>query len=365
VIDWWREVFGFPAEASGILTSGSSMANLIAVLVARRWALGEDVRADGLAALGAPLVGYTSAEAHGSLPRAFDVAGLGVANLRAIEVDDALRLDVAALRRAIAADRALGKRPFFLAATAGSAGTGAIDDLCALAEVARSEGLWFHVDGAFGALARLGSAHQAELAGLERADSLAFDLHKWLHVAYDVGAVLVRDGALHQATFSSHAHYLARAERGAAAGEPWFTDFGPELSRSFRALKVWFTMKTFGLAHFGALIDAQCALAQSCAASIEADPELELLAPVHLNIVCFRYVPRELPMDAQRELEALNGEIIVELQTRGIAVPSTVRVRGVFGIRLCIMNHRTQIDDLEQTLAAVRAVGAELVGRMR
>lgn len=355
VVGWWREVFGFPASTSGIVTTGSSMANLIAVLVARFRALGAGVREDGIG--GAPLVGYASTEAHGSLPRAFDVAGLGAANLRTLAVDGRLRLDPSVLRAAIAADRAAGKRPFVIAATAGSAGTGAVDDLVALADVAAAEGLWFHVDGAFGALARLAPGERGLVAGIERADSLAFDLHKWLHVPYDAGAVLVRDGALHRAAFAGEAHYLARAEHGTAAGEPWFTDFGPELSRGFRALKVWFAMKTFGLDRLGALIAEQCAFARALGRRIAGDPGFELLAPVTLNIVCFRLRATLSPS----ELDALNARIVVLLQTRGIAVPSTARVDGKLAIRLNVMNHRTTGADLDAVLDAVRATGAELL----
>jgi aromatic-L-amino-acid/L-tryptophan decarboxylase len=301
------------------------------------------------------LTGYTSTEAHGSVARAFDVAGIGSAALRPVVTDAALRLDVAALRAAIAADRAAGKRPFIIIGTAGSASTGAVDDLSALADCARDEGLWFHVDGAFGALARLAPELRGRLAGIERADSIAFDLHKWLHVPYDAGAVLVRDGVLHAATFADHAPYLARTQRGTAAGEPWFTDFGPELSRGFRALSVWFTMKTYGLDRFGELIARQCALARALGERIAATPPLALLAPVTLNIVCFRYAA---PLD-EPSCDALNAHIVVELQERGIAVPSTTRIGGKLAIRMNVMNHRTTQADLDATLDAVVAIGAD------
>ncbi len=349
VIGWWCEVFGFPAGASGILTTGTSMANLIGVLVARRRALGDGVRAQGLG--GARLRGYTSREAHASLARAFDVAGLGSDALRPVAIDAHRRLDVAAVRAAIAADRARGETPFLIAGTAGSAGTGAVDDLGALADVARDEGLWFHVDGAFGALAQLAPSERALLAGIERADSLAFDLHKWLHVPYDCGAVLVRDGDLHAATFADHAPYLARATRGTAAGEPWFTDFGPELSRGFRALKVWFALKTFGLDALGASIASRCALARRFAERVAAEPECELLAPATLNIVCFRSVPAHV---APHDRDAHNAALAIALQERGIAVPSTTRVDGALALRLNVMNHRTTAADLDVTLASVR-----------
>ena len=355
VIRWWCEIFGFPPAASGVLTTGSSLANLIAILVARRAAAGADVRTNGVAGAGA-LRGYASSEAHTSVARAFDVAGLGSGALRAIGIDARRRIDLAALRTAIDADRALGAVPFCIVGTAGSAGTGAVDDLHALADLARDEGLWLHVDGAFGALARLAPAERALVAGIERADSLAFDLHKWLHVPYDAGAVLVRDGALHAATFADHAPYLARSARGTAGGEPWFTDFTPELSRGFRALKVWFTMKTYGLACFGALIAQQCAMARALGERILRTPELELLAPITLNVVCFRYAPA---ID-EAARDALNAAIAIDLQERGIAVPSTTRVDGRLALRLNVMNHRTTGADLDATLDAILTTGAAL-----
>ncbi len=358
VIRWWCEVFGFPATASGILTTGTSMANLIGVLVARRSAAGAGVRARGVAA-SLELTGYASTEAHGSVKRAFDVAGLGSDALRAIPVDAALKIDLDGLREAIAADRIAGKQPFMIVGTAGSASTGAVDDLDALATLARDEDLWFHVDGAFGALAQLAPALRPLIAGIERADSIAFDLHKWLHVPYDAGAIIVRDGELHAATFADHAPYLVRTERGTAANEPWFTDFGPELSRGFRALGVWFTMKTYGLDRFGELIAQQCALAADLGETIAAIPALQLLAPVTLNVVCFRYTA---PLAAET-LDALNARIVVELQERGIAVPSTTHVNGKLAIRLNVMNHRTTKADLDTTIAAVLAAGEDVLDR--
>ena len=254
-----------------------------------------------------------------------------------IPTDAALRCDTGALRAAIAADRAAGKRPFVIIATAGSASTGAVDDLNALADCARDEKIWFHVDGAFGAMAQLAPGLRRLVAGIERADSLAFDLHKWLHVPYDAGAVLVRNGALHAETFADHAPYLARTTRGTAAGEPWFTDFGPELSRGFRALSVWFAMKTYGLDRFGELIAQQCALARALGERIAATPAFELLAPVTLNVVCFRYAP----LLDETAVDALNARVVVALQERGLAVPSTTRIGGKLAVRMNVMNHRT------------------------
>ncbi len=287
VIEWCRQLFDFPEHSSGILVSGTSMATLIGLAVARHHLAGTHVRADGIRA--APvLVGYASVEAHGSVARAFELLGLGRTALRLIPVDRDYRIDLDALRGAIARDRALGARPFLVVGTAGTVNTGAIDDLAALADVCARENLWLHVDGAFGALIALSATLKPRLAGIERADSLAFDFHKWLHVPYDAGCVLVRRGDLHRAAFAMSPDYLRRDARGLAGGDPWFCDYGPELSRGFRALKVWFALKEHGARRLGAMIERNCDQARYLAARIAAEPRLELMAPVALNIVCFR-----------------------------------------------------------------------------
>jgi len=237
VVRWVRELFGFPDAATGLFVSGTSMANLIAVLVARTGTLGARVRRDGIAAGGQRLVAYTSAGAHGCIAQAMDLCGLGTEALRVIPVTGQHELDLQALEQAIAADREAGCTPFFIAGTAGTVDVGAIDDLDAIADVAQRQGLWFHVDGAYGALGMLAPDIAPRLNGIERADSLAFDFHKWGQVPYDAGFILVRDGGLHLDTFASPAVYLHRESRGLAAGSPWPCDFGPDLSRGFRALK--------------------------------------------------------------------------------------------------------------------------------
>lgn len=355
VIAWCREIFGFPDEASGLLVSGTSMATLIALTVARNHHAGRDVRRLGLGASAAALRAYTSAEAHGSVTKAFELLGLGRESLRPIAVDESYRLRLDALRAAILEDESKGLRPFCVIGTAGTVNTGAIDDLAAIAGICAEHGLWFHVDGAFGALAVLDGEARARLAGIERADSLAFDFHKWLHVPYDAGCVLVRREDLHRQTFASRPDYLDGATRGLAGGEPWFCDYGPELSRGFRALKVWFTLKEHGTDRLGAKIAENCRHARYLAESVRAHPELELLAPVSLNIVCFRFV-------GQTEASALNrinGEIVADLQERGIAAPSTTRLGGRLAIRVCICNHRTQRTDLDALVDAVLVLGRE------
>lgn len=349
VVDWVRELFGFPETASGLFVTGTSMANLIGVLIARTAALGSGVRQQGMAA-GQHLVAYTSASAHISLSKAMDIAGIGSDALRMIPVDDDYQMDVEALERAIAADRAAGLTPFFIAGTAGSVDVGAIDPLAALADIARREGIWFHVDGAYGALGMLAADIAPRLQGIERADSIAFDFHKWGQVPYDAGFVLVRDGALHRSTFAAPAAYLKRETRGMAAGSPWPCDYGPDLSRGFRALKTWFTIKVYGAEKLGKVISNTCVLAQYMKRRIEAEPRLELLAPVALNIVCFRY----RSADADR----VNADIVVALQESGIAAPSTTTINGCLAIRAAIVNHRTNASDIDALIAATLTFGA-------
>ena len=352
LLRWIRELFGFPESASGLFVTGTSMANLIAVLVARTAALGTRVRQSGIAAGGKQLIAYTSAGAHGCIAQALDLAGLGTAALRIIPVNDRYQMDVEALEQAIAADRRAGLSPFFIAGTAGTVDVGAIDDLGALADIAAREGLWFHIDGAYGALGMLAADIAPRLAGIERADSIAFDFHKWLQVPYDAGFILVRDGTLHHSTFASPAAYLRRETRGMAAGSPWPCDFGPELSRGFRALKTWFTLKVYGTAQLGRMISGTCALAQYLKQRIETLPMLELLAPVELNIVCFRY-----RCDAA---DRVNADIVVALQESGIAAPSTTTLNGRLAIRVALVNHRTQMQDIDALLQATLTFGAAI-----
>ncbi len=359
VIRWSARSFGFSADASGLLVTGTSVANLIAVLVARQRTLGAAVREAGVDQSSAPLTGYASSATHGCVARAFEVAGLGRAALRAIPVDAADRIDISALGAAIAADRAAGARPFIIVGNAGTVGTGAIDPLPALADLAVREELWFHVDGAFGALAALAPELKPLVAGIERADSLAFDFHKWMHVPYDAGMILIRDAALHRATFATEEAYLKRRERGLAAGLPWLTDFGLELSRGFRALPVWFTLREFGAAGIGAAIAANVALAHRFAGWIEADPDFELAAPVTLNVVCFRYRRSDLDPAAY---DAFTDELITSLQEgRGFVLSGTT-VRGSRVLRACIVNQRATEYGMGALLEALR-VHAELLQR--
>jgi glutamate/tyrosine decarboxylase-like PLP-dependent enzyme len=354
VSEWMREIFGFPRGASGLFVTGTSMANLMAVVIARDAALGLEVRGNGVAADTKRLRAYASTAVHGCVAKAMDIAGLGSDALRLIPTDSRYRIDLTALATAIEQDRAAGYTPFFVVGTAGTVETGAIDDLAGIATLCAREKLWFHVDGAFGALAKLAPDLAARLDGMERADSLAFDFHKWGQAPYDAGFLLVRDAEAHKQAFASPAAYLARAERGLAAGSFWPCDFGPDLSRGFRALKVWFTLKVLGTGRLGAAISRTCALARYLEERINATPELEVMAPVELNIVCFRY--------RSEDSDRVNAEIAIRLQESGVVAPSTTRIGGRIAIRAAIVNHRTgrtEMDALvEGTLIHGRALTA-------
>ncbi|HXA38217.1 MAG TPA: pyridoxal-dependent decarboxylase [Phenylobacterium sp.] len=344
VVAWMAELFGFPADASGLFLTGTSTANLCAVLVARDRALGADVRHTGVRDV--KVVAYASKGVHSCIVRAMDMTGLGWDRLRLIETDAQHRISLPALEAAIAADRAAGLQPFLIVGTAGSVDVGAIDDLDGLADIARREGAAFHVDGALGALGIISPQVAPRLKGIERADSLALDFHKLGQVPYDAGFLLVRDAAAHKRTFTySEAAYLRHAERGLAGGEFWPCDYGPDLSRGFRALKVWFSLKTYGLDALGAVIGRTCDLAQALADRVAAAPELELLAPVALNIVCFAYRGGD------------NAAIVADLHEAGRVAPSTTTLAGRTAIRAAIVNHRTELQDIEALVEGVLALG--------
>jgi glutamate/tyrosine decarboxylase-like PLP-dependent enzyme len=347
---WMAELFGFGPEASGIFLTGTSLANLCAVLVARDRALGADVRHTGVRDV--RVVAYASKGVHGCIVRAMDMTGLGWDRLRLIETDADHAISLPALEAAIAADRAQGLKPFLIVGTAGSVDVGAIDDLSGLADIAAREGAAFHVDGALGALGVLAPAVAPRLAGIERADSLALDFHKLAQAPYDAGFLLVRDAAAHKRTFTySEAAYLRHAERGLAGGEWWPCDFGPDLSRGFRALKVWFALKTYGLDALGEVIGRVCELAADLARRVEASEELELLAPVGLNIVCFGYRGAD------------NAAIAADLQEAGRVAPSTTTLNGKTAIRAAIVNHRTGPADIVALVDGVLALGrAQVAG---
>jgi len=338
IVRWAAELLGFPANSSGLFVTGTSAANLLAVLVARHAVLNQ-VRQFGLRDTGTQLTAYASTLAHGCLVQAAEISGIGSRHLRLIPVDakGAMRLDL--LAEAIAGDRRSGFRPFMVAATAGTVDTGAFDDLTALASVCRGERFWFHVDGAFGALCALAPSLQHLVAGIEQADSIALDFHKWAHVPYDAGFLLVRDPHAHRSAFASQAAYLSRAPSGLAAGEVWPCDLGMDLSRGFRALKTWFTFQVLGADRIGACIEHTCRVAKYLESLLIQSELFEVCAPVALNIVCFGLRGSD---DGD-----LNRQIVIDLHERGIAAPSTTVLAGKPVIRAAIVNHRTTEADMD------------------
>jgi len=356
VVSWCKEMVGFPAAASGTLVSGGSVANLLALNVARNVKAGIDVREHGVAAIESPLRFYASDQAHSCHRKAMEALGLGNKALRLIPSGADFRIDLAALRAAIAEDRAHGLAPACIIASAGTVNTGAIDDLPTLARIAAEEGLWFHVDGCIGALIAIAPENRWRVAGIEQADSVALDPHKWLHAPFEVGCVVIRDAAAHRGTFAVHPEYLAAKPRGLAAGE-WLYDYGLQTSRGFRALKVWMALKEHGLEKFGRLIDQNIAQGQYLTSLVEAEPLLELRAPTNINIVCFRYRPAGLDEDA---LKALNIEIILRLQEEGTAVISDTTVHDRHCLRIAINNHRTKRTDLDLLVREILRLGGEI-----
>ncbi len=354
VVDWLAELLDVPG-ASGVLVGGGTMANTLGLAVARAAkakAHGINVRETGVQAwpgqpVPKPLVFYGSVETHGWARKAAELVGLGSRAFRRIGVDREYRIEMTELAAAVTADRAQGLEPFCVVGTAGTVGTGATDDLEALAAFCQREQLWFHVDGAFGAMAYLSPALRPQVRGLERADSIAFDLHKWGSLPFECACVLVRDPAHHRAAFAydiASAQYLATQTRGVIAGGIPFAERGLDLTRNFKALKVWLSFKAHGVDKLVRLIEQNVAQTRYLVDRVREEPTLELLAPAPLNIACFRYAPAGA---SEQALNALNAEILVRLQEEGIAIPSSTMLGDRFAIRAANVNHRTRQHDLD------------------
>ncbi len=356
VIDWCKELFNYPQQASGLLVSGASIASITALLVARN-AAEDEIKTKGLYATDKILTAYCSTETHNCISKAIEVTGIGGGQLRKIAVDKNYAIDVNTLREQIAADKAKGFLPFCIIGNAGTVNTGAIDDLDALAGLAAEERIWFHIDGAFGALAKLVPSYSKQLEGIERADSLAFDFHKWLYMPYEAGCVLIKDAAQHRKTFAIPANYLMAHERGLAAGPDPLSNYGMELSRGFKALKVWMSFKEHGINKYAALVEQNIQQARYLGNCIKANPKLELLAEVSLNVVCYRY--RGL-ITVEEGLDALNKELLMQMQEKGIAAPSFTLLDGKYVLRVAITNHRTRQSDLDAIVTATVAIGDAL-----
>jgi glutamate/tyrosine decarboxylase-like PLP-dependent enzyme len=347
----------YPRTASGILVSGGSMANLVGLTVARNHQAEYDIRGEGIRGDRPPMRIYASMEVHSSVQKAVELLGLGNTSLRFVPVDAAYAIDVAALRRMVQEDRAKGMKPFCIVGCAGTVNTGACDDLDALADLCAAEKIWFHVDGAFGALAALSPALRPLVRGMERADSVAFDMHKWMYLPYEVGCTLVRDAEAHRLAFTLTPDYLEHTTRGIGGSDIWFSDYGVQLSRGFRALKVWMCIKEHGIEKFGRLILQNVEQARYLAGLVRAEPELELVAPVSLNIVCFRY--RGRPGKIEEE-NAMNKEILLRLHEGGVAAPSYTVLNGVYALRVCVTNHRSTFADFDILVREVLRLGREL-----
>jgi aromatic-L-amino-acid decarboxylase len=357
VLDWFKELMGYPKSASGLLTSGCSAANLIGLAVARNAKAGFDVRREGIQDLPQKMVAYASREIHSSVRRAIEVLGLGGNALQLVPVNRDYQIDLDALVTMIQHDRAVGLLPFCVVGAAGTTNTGATDDLNSLADICESENLWLHIDGAFGAWAVLAPSVADQVAGIDRADSLAFDLHKWMYMQFEIGCVLVRDAAAHRRAFSQAPVYISREGdgRGLTGGDlPWFTDYGFQLSRGFRGLKAWMSLKEHGVRKYSQMIEQNLAQVRYLVKLIEATPELELLAPVPLNVVCFRYL---VPGLGDQVLNDLNKEILVELQEQGLAVLSGTTLNGVYAMRVGHTNHRSQRADFDLLVREILRIG--------
>jgi glutamate/tyrosine decarboxylase-like PLP-dependent enzyme len=351
VIRWMAELMGMPGQTSGLLMSGGTMANLIGLVVGRYARAGFDVRAEGMRG-GKPTRVYCSSEAHSWLKKSVELMGMGRDCLRVVGVDAHSRMKLDELKLAIAEDRAAGLQPLCIVATAGTVNTGATDDLTAIADLCEAEELWFHVDGAFGALAYWSEKLRPLIRGIERADSVAFDLHKWGYMPYDIGCVLIRDAEMHKAAFATGASYLTAMERGPAAGGLYFSDRNVELSRGFRALKAWMSLKAYGVDAIVEQIEKNVEQAAYLVQLIERSKLLELVAEAPLNIVCFRYCGAT---------DAENKEILMRLQESGLAVPSGTMIDGRFAIRVANSNHRTLKEDFDLLVRAVEDLGREIV----
>lgn len=363
-VRWVAELIGYPTDCGGLLVSGGNMANFVPLLAARRAAADWDVRAEGLARDGAPRMRvYASAETHTWIQKATDLAGLGTDAIRWIPTDDALRMRTDALREAIARDRAAGERPMMVVGTGGSVSTGAVDPLREIADICREAGIWFHVDGAYGALAAAAPDAPDDLRALALADSVAVDPHKWLYVPLEAGCVLVRDRAHLRDAFAYHPPYY---HFGVEATN--YVDFGPQNSRGFRALKVWLSLRQAGRDGYARMIGDDIRLSETLDACVRADPELEPCTQ-SLSITTFRYVPpamraRTGETAVETYLNTLNEALLERIQSSGEAFVSNAVIRGRYVLRACIVNFNTTLADVRALPEIVTRLGRETMAEL-
>ena len=359
VLNWCKEMMNYPQSSSGILVSGGSMANITALMVARNHQTGKDVRKEGVRAATGNMTLYCSAETHSCVEKAVEVMGIGSNSLRKITVDSHYRIRTDDLERTIRLDIDAGNTPFCLIGNAGTVNTGAIDPLDELLSISRKYRLWFHIDGAFGALAKMVPEYSEELKAIEEADSVAFDLHKWMYMPFEIGCVLIKDAAAHREAFASEPNYLMNHERGLAAGPDPMGNYGLELSRGFKALKVWMSLKEHGIQKYAAAIRQNIAQAFYLGDLIKQEECLELLTPVSMNVVCFRYKRDDV---SDERLNKLNKEIVMSLQEQGIASPSSTILDGKYAIRVANTNHRSRKEDFRELVRETVRMGDRLSG---
>ena len=357
VINWCKQLLNYPSTGSGILVSGGSIANITALIVARNTIIANSKKA-GVYAVQGKLTAYCSNETHNCVNKAAEVIGIGNEQLRKIPVNGNYEINVDALQAQINEDKANGFVPFCIVGNAGTVNTGAIDPLDELLKIAKKEKMWLHVDGAFGALAKLVPAYRERLKALEQVDSVAFDLHKWMYVQYEVGCVLFKDAHAHRAAFANAVSYLTSHERGLAAGPETLSNYGMELSRGFKALKVWMSIKEHGIEKYAAMISQNIDQAFYLGEQIKKHLDLELLTPVTMNVVCFRYNPGNMDND---QLNQLNKELLMRMQETGVAAPSSTLLNGKYAIRAAITNHRTRRRHLDEMVAGTIAIGDKLI----
>ncbi len=359
VIRWLAEILGLPATAEGILTSGGSMANFTALAAARRATAPGNVREEGLAG-GPRLVVYASDQVHNCVDKAVDLLGLGMRQLRKIPTDEGFRIRVDRLREAVAEDHRAGLHPAIVVGNAGTVNTGSIDPLEELADFCRGESLWFHVDGAYGAMAMVSPRLRPLFAGIERADSIASDPHKWLYVPYEAGAALVREAGRLADAFRKPAEYLVQDAESPVNGPVFFNERGYELSRGFKALKVWMGLKCHGRQGYAGAIERDVGLARFLADAVDAHPDFERPSEPVLSIATFRYCPKGRALSDQA-LDSLNRQIANRLVGSGSFFLAPTVLKGRVALRVCIVNFRTSEDDLRLLVQEAARVGSELL----
>jgi len=357
VIEWFKEMFRFPKDASGLIVSGGSMANLIGLTVARFAHADFDLRKEGIYGSKKRMMVYASKEVHNCVNKSMDLLGLGSDSLRLIDVNDDYEIDIDKLKQQIASDRNAGMKPFCVIANAVTVNTGACDDINAMADLCEAEKLWFHIDGSIGAMLGLSEKYRHLVKGMERADSIAFDLHKWMYIPYEAGCTLVRRRDQHYKAFSLQAAYLQHEKRGMSAGDTWFSDYGIELSRGFKALKIWMSLKEHGYHKFGRMVTQNIEQVQYLKSLVNQHPDLELTAPAPLNILCFRYIGE---MKDNETLNVLNKELLLQLHESGVALPSYTTLKGKYSLRVANTNHRTLKTDFDILVDQVIALGKKL-----